>query len=541
MRPLMSKKRREREGDGADANAPPKVLRKDHAAFRPTQSTIGEKSTRLDTGSTLSAPILQETPADVSDPDPLSYAKPQSIPKREIAQSSKGATVCVGEHTDSEESLPLDVVDHIVPPGYFSELRHLRNEDFLNQYNMNLARQTKQDQKNPRKGKRRYRKLDQEFHSLKSADTEVQVLRNQTKNLEALLEAEVDMKKATEARNVELVKELESLLAKFSDLQVNNTQLSQQVSSLQAQITSEERIKAAFEEFKSYIHTVDGDHWCPPLAVLGTACALFVMKCAKSREVRQAFADVVSAELANGMSEGMQYGIEHGKAGRYLGDVEAYDPKANEKFVKALQDLKDLKYPIVDQLERLKDSPIDLIMVSLHLESDTGEDAPQWILPLGREEEISLEDAIAANISRAEKKKKCRVIRHTDIGDLKARFLRALALQIAARSRFSSSKSKFSRSSSSLCTSSTAAVRRALIPSPKLRLALSTSPLDCGCFTEAKRCVIFNLSHQSLNGLSLNCLPLSEIISPGRPKRHIERASYVNSPLVERPWGRDWG
>ncbi|GJT34346.1 hypothetical protein Tco_0924765 [Tanacetum coccineum] len=74
--------------------------------------------------------------------------------------------------------------------------------------------------------------------------------------------------------------------------------------------------------------------------------------------------------------------VDYGKAGRYLGDVEAYDPKANEKFVKALQDLKDLKYPIVDQLERLKDSPIDLIMVSLHLESDTEEDAPQWICDL---------------------------------------------------------------------------------------------------------------------------------------------------------------
>ncbi|GJY56021.1 hypothetical protein Tco_0455136 [Tanacetum coccineum] len=62
--------------------------------------------------------------------------------------------------------------------------------------------------------------------------------------------------------------------------------------------------------------------------------------------------------------------------------------------------------------------------------------------------------------------------------------------------------------------------RRALIPSPKLQFALFASPLDCGCFTEAKRCVIFNFSHQSLNVLSLNCLPLSETISPGRPKWH---------------------
>ncbi|GKE01381.1 hypothetical protein Tco_1389364, partial [Tanacetum coccineum] len=32
-----------------------------------------------------------------------------------------------------------EVVDHIVPLGYFLELRHLPNEEFLNQYNINLA------------------------------------------------------------------------------------------------------------------------------------------------------------------------------------------------------------------------------------------------------------------------------------------------------------------------------------------------------------------------------------------------------------------
>ncbi|GKF23663.1 hypothetical protein Tco_0075985 [Tanacetum coccineum] len=156
------------------------------------------------------------------------------------------------------------------------------------------------------------------------------------------------------------------------------------------------------------------------------------MKRAESSEIRQAFADVVSTGLAKGMSEGLQYGIEHGKAGRDLGDVEAYDPEANDKFVKVLQDLKD---PIVDRLERLKDNLIDLIMASLHLESDTEEDAPQWIHdlrlsssklkipiypkvcdpkdPWAVKEEISLEDAIATNISRTEKKKKCRVVCRT--------------------------------------------------------------------------------------------------------------------------------
>ncbi|GJW12703.1 hypothetical protein Tco_1578530 [Tanacetum coccineum] len=57
----------------------------------------------------------------------------------------------------------------------------------------------------------------------------------------------------------------------------------------------------------------------------------------------------------------------------------------------------------------------------------------------------------------------------------------------------------------------------AFIPSHKLLFALSTKPLACGCLTEAKHWRMDNFSHQSLNGLSLNYFPLSDIISLRRP------------------------
>ncbi|GKC71841.1 hypothetical protein Tco_1117724, partial [Tanacetum coccineum] len=321
-----------------------------------------------------------------------------------------------------------DMVDHIVPPGYFSELHHLPNTDFLSQCNINMARQVAM-------GSQLRLRFEQEVKLLKKATTKI-AKQNQTKNLEALLEAEVDMKKAAETKNAKLTKELESLRGQFSDLQVSNTQLSQQVSNLQAQVTGEEKIKSAFEEFKKYeddkveqrcvemdarmdklsvdfgeelyphmLTTIVGRRW-----VIGHGLRLAVMKCAESPELRQAFADVVSAGLVKGMSEGLKQGIEHGKADQDLAAVEAYDPEADSKYVKALQDLKDLKYPLVDQLEGLKDAPMDLIMTSLHLESNSGEDAPN---PWAFKEEMLLEDVIAANISRAEKKKKCRVVCRT--------------------------------------------------------------------------------------------------------------------------------
>ncbi|GJW28276.1 hypothetical protein Tco_0045151 [Tanacetum coccineum] len=175
MGPRVSKKRRKRGNDGADANAPPKVLRKDHAASRPTQSTAGGKSLAsvgLETGPTFPVPAPQETPTDASDPDPLSYANPQSIPERDVAQSSKRAAVAGDPESENTSFTSMagspgniyqpgwgvtngcridtpeasqDLMDHLASPRYFSKLRHLPNDDFLGQYNINLARQVAMD------------------------------------------------------------------------------------------------------------------------------------------------------------------------------------------------------------------------------------------------------------------------------------------------------------------------------------------------------------------------------------------------------------
>ncbi|GJU44074.1 hypothetical protein Tco_1201340 [Tanacetum coccineum] len=71
--PPVNKRRRQRGTDEAEANAPPKVLRKDHATPHPAQKTsAGAKS--------------------VSDPDPLSYARTPPHFEQDVAQSSKGTT-----------------------------------------------------------------------------------------------------------------------------------------------------------------------------------------------------------------------------------------------------------------------------------------------------------------------------------------------------------------------------------------------------------------------------------------------------------------
>nr|GEY09466.1 hypothetical protein [Tanacetum cinerariifolium] len=218
-------------------------------------------------------------------------------------------------------------------------------------------------------------------------DKRIQAREHVIKNLEALLEPEADMKKAAEDQSARLSQELEDM-------------------------------------------PITGRRW-----MIGHGLCLAVMKCDESLELRQEFADVVSAGIAKGMSEGLRHRVEHGQAQLTLESIEAYDPEAETKYIVALQALKDLKYPLVGQLEGLKDAPMDVIMAALYLESDIRDDAPQWVRdlhpnssqltipvypevrdpvsPWACKEEILLVDAIAANVSRAKKKKKCRIVCRT--------------------------------------------------------------------------------------------------------------------------------
>ncbi|GKB19019.1 hypothetical protein Tco_0852942 [Tanacetum coccineum] len=279
-------------------------------------------------------------------------------------------------------------------------------------------------------------KLSHQIQSLRAVEEEVQGLRNQNENLGTLLEAELK-------------------------LQVNNQDLSHQVATLQSQVQGEEQINVAFEEFKMSEHekveqrcaemderldalSIDLDeelypHMLTVIAgrrwIIAHGLRLTVLKCVESLELRQAFADVVSAGIAKGFCDGIQYVLDRGKVELDLQSIEAYDPESEGKLVATMQALKDLKYPLVDELEKLKDTPLDVIMAPLYLESDTGDDAPQWLCslcpstsqlkiplypevrdpryPWAMKEEMLLTDAIAANKSRAEKKRKSRIMCRT--------------------------------------------------------------------------------------------------------------------------------
>nr|GEX39152.1 zinc finger BED domain-containing protein RICESLEEPER 2 [Tanacetum cinerariifolium] len=333
--------------DGTDVNAPSKSLRRDHADPRPSRSSHGGKSLaaiRLGLASTAFMPEDAPT-GDPESENASSHAEvgsPGSVYRPEWGVTN-------GSLLDTPKACQ-DLVDHAAPSGYFFELRHMHNEEFLGQYNINLARQVAMGSQLRLKFEQEAKLLRKSVAQVARRDQRIQARELEIKNLEARLETEAEMKKAAEDKSVGLIKELEDIRARFLDLQVSNEHFSQQVATLQEQVSREEKLKAAFEEFKRY-KDERVEQRCEKLDARH-GLRLAMMKCGESLEMRQAFADV------------------------------AYDPEAEAKFVTALQALKDLKYPLLDQLEGLKNAPMDVVMAALYLESDIGDDAPQDIRDL---------------------------------------------------------------------------------------------------------------------------------------------------------------
>nr|GEX21356.1 hypothetical protein [Tanacetum cinerariifolium] len=381
MDPLAALESHKRDRDGTDVNNPPKSLRRDHADPRPSGSSHGGKSLaaiQLGLASTVFMP--EDAPAGVSDPDPLSFADPPSCHPADVAHLLDTPEAC------------QDLVDHVAPPGYFSKLRHMNNKEFLRQYKANLGRQVAMRSQLRLRFEQKAKLLRKSVAQVARQDKRIQARELEIKNLEARLETKVDMKKAAEDKNAGLIQELEDIRARFSDLQ--------RCAELDAHMDA---LSIDFDEelYPHMVTAIAGRRW-----VIRHELRLAVMKCGESLEMRQAFADVVSAGIAK-----------------------------EAKFVAALRALKDLKYPLVEQLEGLKDAPMDIIMAALYLESDTGGDASQYIRglrpsssqltipvypkvrdprnPWAYKEEMLLADAIAANINRAKKKKKCCIVCRT--------------------------------------------------------------------------------------------------------------------------------
>ncbi|GJQ90643.1 hypothetical protein Tco_0001782 [Tanacetum coccineum] len=122
------------------------------------------------------------------------------------------------------------------------------------------------------------------------------------------------------------------------------------------------------EFYPRYLTTIAGRRW-----ILSHGLRIVVMKCLQSPDYLAALGGVIGRAIDKGIQDGLADDIDHGKAGRVLVEVAAYNPAAKANYVSAMNALRDVDFPFLTQLASRKDSSIFDLMDLLRLEGPMAE------------------------------------------------------------------------------------------------------------------------------------------------------------------------
>ncbi|GJX90136.1 hypothetical protein Tco_0343462 [Tanacetum coccineum] len=202
-------------------------------------------------------------------------------------------------------------------------------------------------------------------------------------------------------------KNLTERLEEFQDAQLKV--FNDKVAKLDANIAD----MACHLEEKFYPHlltTISGRRW-----LLTHGLKLVLVKCLNSSEFLTTLGDAISRAIEKGMQDGLTAGINHGREGRSLTEVAAYNTSTEANFNSALQELREIDFPLLAELKSHKDINVEDIMNLIHLEGpladapgmgDLQPDIEQLKVPIHRSEdqvvlgETSLSFALSGSHSR---------------------------------------------------------------------------------------------------------------------------------------------
>ncbi|GJT50903.1 hypothetical protein Tco_0977060 [Tanacetum coccineum] len=118
------------------------------------------------------------------------------------------------------------------------------------------------------------------------------------------------------------------------------------------------------KKFYPYLLTnISGRRW-----LITQGMKLAIIKCMNSPEYLFALGAAIGKAIEKGMQDGLSVGITHGKEGRVLMDVAAYNPSAEVDYISALQQLQNVNFPLLAELKSNKDASIESVMNILRLE-----------------------------------------------------------------------------------------------------------------------------------------------------------------------------
>ncbi|GJT05511.1 hypothetical protein Tco_0839973 [Tanacetum coccineum] len=294
--------------------------------------------------------------------------------------------------------LCANMIDHFTPPTFFKTVRGMEHEQLFTEFNKRKWRSLAEEKNILLEAK------DKEIEDLKSQllrareeSAEVTQLRAQVSGLEAtenslrgevasakdhnvLLEQECNSLKlkvtGLESAIVEKDHELSELGASSSSLKSQNQSLVDQVHELEI---SSADLREKLEMYEGSLKQLEEfqDNLMGPLRTrLAEIDADFTRCCMRFQEsfhphllnYMEALGHAFGRAIEKGMQEGLAAGIEHGQAGRCLTDLEAYIPSAEDDFNSAIRELRDLNFPLLQELSNKKDASTWDIMDLLRLD-----------------------------------------------------------------------------------------------------------------------------------------------------------------------------
>ncbi|GKB64799.1 hypothetical protein Tco_0920985 [Tanacetum coccineum] len=174
-----------------------------------------------------------------------------------------------------------------------------------------------------------------------------------------------------ETEVLSLAAQVAQLTSDLSGFQLSHNELSSKVVSLESERDSLVAQMTAHLDEEFYPHfltAISGRRW-----ILTYRLKLVIHKCLQSLEYCHALGLAIGCAVNKGIQDGLRAGIDHGKAGMDLSVIEAYDPFAEAKYVKAINALGTVDFSLLSELNSKKDARIVNLMDSLRLERPLAE------------------------------------------------------------------------------------------------------------------------------------------------------------------------
>ncbi|GKB09361.1 hypothetical protein Tco_0837673 [Tanacetum coccineum] len=191
-----------------------------------------------------------------------------------------------------------------------------------------------------------------ELRDLKEKNFALEGERNDLSERVTTLESVIISK---EAELASLSSQVSKLTVDLSGFRISRDELNSKVASLESErdclAAQKSSLESAFELlreriealiFHRFLNAISGRRW-----FLSHGLNLVILKCLQSLEYLQALGQAIGCAVNKGIQDGLKAGIDHGKAGRDLSVVEAYDPSAKDKYVDVVNALDAIDFSLL--------------------------------------------------------------------------------------------------------------------------------------------------------------------------------------------------